>query len=88
MATYQIPHLNAGSDIVDPVITVRRKLRGLDPDAMTVNVTVDFAVTDGNGNTTTVGVLLDNVSVPTLSYNEASLHTIVMAVVDAEYLLP
>lgn len=87
MATYRILNLNGGSDITDPTITIASKLRGLDPIAMTVDVTVYFTVTDQNSNTTELGLLLNDVPVLNLVYDENQLMTRVLEKLD-DYLIP
>lgn len=85
MATYRIPFLNAGSDITDPVITVDNMLRNIDPDTMTVGVTVRFTITVGE-SVSTFGLQLD-VSVPSLNYNKPALDAIVMIKLE-EFIIP
>lgn len=77
MATYRLPFLNAGADIINPAITVNDDLRGLHPNEMTVDVTVCFSITV-DGNESKFGFLLDGVAVPTLNYNKENLDILVL----------
>jgi len=89
MATYRIDFLNGGSDIVDPKIEVKRKLDGLDPDILTIDVTVYFIITSDSGAESKFGLQLFNVPYPgTLeSYNYTSITSSVMTRLQ-EYLIP
>ncbi len=63
MATYRVTYLNAGSDIVDPTISVNPSLNGLDFAAKTIDVTAYF-----NVGSSKLGITLNAVSVPDFTF--------------------
>ena len=87
MATYRFENLNGGSDIVDPAIEVQRKLLGLDPDLMTVDVMVHFNIIDGNGKVSRFGKPLQAIPISNLTYNYAGLTSLVMVELQ-QYIIP
>lgn len=89
MATYNIDNLNYGANIVDPVISVQRKLVGFDPDAMTVDAVVFFEITDGSGGLTRLGHILYNLPILSLTYDYNEIVAAVMTRLSTpEYLVP
>ena len=89
MATYNIENVNYGANLVNPTISVNRKLNAFDPDALTVAAVVCFDVTTAAGDPNTIKHILYDIPILSLTYDHAEIVAAVMARLSTpEYLVP